>query len=138
MDRRPAPSDLDPAADKIQWYYSPNANILGGTTWDFIGGNGNTQTIASSFAGTSAEAVTASGGGFAAPVVLGPDWFAESSAGQLTTMLHEAVHSVTGFTDSDIFSIFSNYGLPTANFNFSGNTEDFSRWLSAGCPPQGK
>lgn len=131
-------AQFNAAADQIPWFYSPNANTFGNTTWDFISGNGDTRQIASSFAGTSVEAATASGGGFLAPVVLGPDWFLDSPAGQLTTMLHEAVHSVTGLTDNDVFSIFSKYGLPTGNFNASGNTEDFNSWLSKGCPPQGK
>jgi hypothetical protein len=122
------------AANNIPWFYSPNANTFGNTTWNDISGNGDNSRISSSFSGTSHEAVTAAGGATGAPVVLGPDWFLDSSGRQGAVMLHEAVHSLTGWSDADVFNVFSQYGLPDADFQQFGITDAFTQWLLAGCP----
>jgi len=134
-----SPSQFNAAAKNIPWYYSPNANTFANFSWDFISGNGDTRGISSSFEGQSNTAATAApGGAYPAPVVLGPDWFRSSPAKQQATQLHEAVHSLTGLNEPRVFDLFGPYGLPTANFKQFGNSEDFSIWLLAGCPPSSK
>jgi RHS repeat-associated protein len=125
------PSQFNAAAQGIQWYYSPNGNTFGTLTWDFISGNGDTHYINM----TGVYALTSLGGPKPAPVVLGPDWFTSTPAEQAGTMLHEAVHSITGMTDAQVFNTFHQYGLDNSEFNLFGNTHAFTEWLIAGCPP---
>jgi RHS repeat-associated protein len=128
-------AQFNDAASKIPWYLLQNLNSpLGSTAWNQIAHNGDNSLISESFSGTSNEAVTAAGGKYLAPVVLGPDWFLDTPARQIAVKLHEAVHSITGWSDSDVFNVFSKYGLPSANFQKWGNTDDFTQWLLAGCP----
>jgi RHS repeat-associated protein len=120
------------AAREIPWYYSPNGLTLGTMKWDFIAQNNDQRFINV----TGKYAVTAAPGGpRPAPVVLGPNWFTESPADERATQLHEAVHSITGKGDSEVFSIFAQYGLPSDEYRLLGNTHEFSEWLKNGCPP---
>jgi hypothetical protein len=121
----------------IQWFYSPNSNTFQLTTWNDIAFNGDSRLIRSSFLGTATEAVTAAPGGpMPSPVVLGPDWFLDSTAREGAVMLHESVHSITGWSDADIFNNFGPLGLPTGSFKAAGDTDGFTQWLLKGCPPK--
>lgn len=125
-------------AQKVPWFYSPNANTFGTLSWDFISGNGDKTPISKTFTNTSVTAATASGGSPTqpAPVVLGPDWFMKGSVVAEGVKLHEAVHSITGWNDARVFNTFSKYGLPNADWKQFGNTAEFDKWLMDGCPPK--
>jgi RHS repeat-associated protein len=125
------PAQFNAAAQNISWYYSPNGNTFGTIRWDTIASNGDQSFINM----TGVYALTPSGGPLPAPVVLGPNWFTATSVEEQGTKLHEAVHSITGMGDPQVFSTFSQYGLSNNEYNVFGNTHEFTEWLIAGCPP---
>jgi RHS repeat-associated protein len=131
-----SPEQFNEDINKIPWFYFPNISGMNNLSWDFISGNGDPALIRTRFAGQSVAAATAVGGSPAnpSPVVLGPDWFAQSTTHQSETMLHEAVHSITGWGDDRIFNTFSKYGLPSNDYRKWGNTDEFTKWLMDGCP----
>lgn len=132
-----SPSEYNNVANNIPWFYSPNANTFNPLTWNDIAQNGDDTPISSAFTGTSTEAATAAPGGpRPAPVVLGPDWFLDTVARQSAVMLHESVHSITGWSDPRVFGAFSKLGLPHAAYDAThgANTDEFTQWLLAGCP----
>ena len=132
------PSQFNAAVNNVPWFYMPSIKAMGNITWDFLSGNGNTTQIGGYFQShPGVEAATATGGSLSnpAPVVLGPDWFMDANPAHVTgTMLHEAVHSITGWTDAQIFDVFSQYGLPDADWREYSNTDGFTQWLMDGCP----
>jgi RHS repeat-associated protein len=130
------PKQFNDDAAKIPWFYFPDTNSMNNLTWDFISGNGDPTLLRTTFAPGGPEAATASGGSPTnpSPVVLGPDWFLDSPAHGAGVRLHEAVHSVTGWSDSRIFNVFAQYGLPTNDYRRWGNTDEWTIWLMEGCP----
>jgi hypothetical protein len=133
-----SPKTFNDLAAKIPWFLSPNRHTLDPLTWNDIAFNGDNGLISNDLIGP--EAITASPGGLIpAPVVLGPDWFLDTPARQNAVKLHEAVHSITpAHNDAWVFSHFKPYGLPDYEYkNFLGSTDEFTRWLLAGCPQKG-
>lgn len=127
------PKQFNSEARSIPWYYSPNANTFGTVRWNTIANNGDQSFINMN----GPYALTAAPGGpRPAPVVLGPNWFTATPAEQNATLLHEAVHSITGMGDAQVFSTFARYGLPSDEYRLLGNTREFTDWLMAGCPSQ--
>jgi RHS repeat-associated protein len=132
------PSKFNKDVDLIPWFTSYNIHTYDPLTWNDIAGNGDNDLISQTFNNTSTEARTASPGGMKpAPVVLGPDWVLDTPDRQKAVMFHEAVHSITGYTDAWIFGHFKPYGLPDSDFLQFGNTDAFTRWLLLGCPQKG-
>jgi hypothetical protein len=47
---------------------------------------------------------------------------------------HEALHAVTGNGDDSIFQKLAPFGLPHSDYDATGNTDEITRWILAGCP----
>jgi hypothetical protein len=109
-------------------FYNVNSPGISDLTQNQVSGNGSNTTLGSSLsAGQAAETLL---GGTSPAVLLGTNFFSNSnSTYQGNVLLHELLHGYTGWSDAEIFSAFSAYGLTNPN----GDTEDISAWLSTDC-----
>jgi len=113
-------------------YYDPR-NIPSSTfTQNDATGNGNSTSLNASLSfGVGGRTIN---GGLAnqTAILLGPNFFSESSAAQSATLLHENVHGYTGWSDDDIFGVFAGYGLQQTG----QGSQDISDWIQKDCPPK--
>ena len=126
-------TDIQNAADSKNGYnvnfYNPTSD--GGYTQGQVTGNGSDTKLSGSVT-TSDVSVTVNGN-VASAIVLNGDFFLNSNATfQENVLLHELLHAYTKWTDTEMFSNFSQYGLTHAS-GVQNNTEDISAWLSTDC-----
>jgi hypothetical protein len=62
-------------------------------------------------------------------VLLGANFFSDTSADQQSVLLHEMLHVDTHWSDTEIFQKFASYGLQHIN----PGTGDITAWISTGC-----
>ncbi len=110
-------------------FYDATASGVSNWTQDQVSGNGNGKTLAASIGNSDAITIT---NGTNPAVVLGQRFFQLQNnaiyAGN--TLFHESLHAFTSWNDSQIYSLFKQYGLTQYS---SLNTESISAWLSTDC-----
>jgi RHS repeat-associated protein len=118
--------------ESMEWnteFYSatdPSDSIL---TQNQVTDNGDNTQLGSTLQ-TGEEARTIAGGTAYPAVLLGPNFFSNSSpVFQSDVLLHELIHALTGWSDPDIFNNFQNYGLQ----NVGNGSESISAWISTDC-----
>jgi hypothetical protein len=109
-------------------FYNVNTSGISGLKQNQVSGNGNNTLLGATLSpGETARTLT---GGANAAVLLGANFFSNSNAVyQGNVLLHELLHTYTGWSDPEIFANFEGYGLSNPN----GDTEDISAWLSKDC-----
>lgn len=111
-------------------FYNASSSQFSSYTQNQVSANGSSQTLGTC-TGAQVTAQTVGAGGSWVSVLLGANFFSNSNAVyQQNVLLHELLHVYTnGWSDSEIFAAFKNYGLSNPN----GDTEDISAWLSTDC-----
>lgn len=110
-------------------FYNVQKGNYANLTQNQVVGNGSQTRLGSSLGfGETAQTIT---GNLGTAVLLGPNFFSNTDATfQSNVLLHELLHAYTGgWSDAEIFSNFSAYGLTNPN----GDSEDISAWLSTDC-----
>ena len=111
-------------------FYNTTNPVFSTDTQNQVSGNGSNTTLAGSLSTYGASATTINGN-LGPAVLLGGDFFANTNVTyQSNVLLHEMLHAYTNWSDNQLFSAFSSYGLQKTQF---GGSEDISAWLSTDC-----
>jgi RHS repeat-associated protein len=113
-------------------FYNVTQSQYGNLTQNQVTGNGSSTTLAGTFQGQSqdATAITIGGASQNPAVLLSADFFmGNSTVFQPNVLLHELLHAYTGWSDSQVFTFFQDYGLK----DVGESSEAISAWMSTGC-----
>jgi hypothetical protein len=128
-------ADFEKVAGGITFYDGRPDSQGSGRTQNTVSGNGNNTTLAATVQYDIADTLTKNGTPIAV-VVLGRDFYFDTSVSQADTLLHEALHVALGLGgpgDQDLKSYLSRYGF-TSGYGGTGGTDDITQWLKANCP----